>query len=116
MDLANLTYRDLQVFLEHHKYAIILFDAAWDIGPGAAIRKSLTEAVELLSEVVCFAQVDVDREPELTRWAGVLNVPAIAYCKDGRIVATLVGCFQNIYKNAISLIEGKELGFGAGLG
>ncbi|OJW07439.1 MAG: hypothetical protein BGO49_26090 [Planctomycetales bacterium 71-10] len=109
MAIHEVSTAEYDSFLRERDYAVILYDAPWDVGPGALIRPLFEEAAAALGGRVNFGAVDVDVfGPE----AGlpVANVPTVGYFKGGRLVAALIGP-QDVAARTRAMLEGKHLGY-----
>lgn len=56
----------------------------------------MADAEGALSDGVSFGEVDCDSEPELAKSIPILNVPAVAYYRDGKLAGALIGAGQNV--------------------
>lgn len=108
--LTHAEYRD---FIASKRVAAIHFEADWDIGKHDT-RKAMRDAVRLLGNEVAFAEVDVDLEPDLARSIPVGNVPLVAYYRDGRLVAALIGTGQNVRARVVRVLAGEPIGYNDG--
>jgi thioredoxin-like negative regulator of GroEL len=107
--IHNIDTRNLDAFLSERPFAVILFDAAWDIGPGSAIEPRFQAASAELGTEANFGRADVDSNRDLCQRLGVSNVPTVAYFRSGIPVAVLVGAFQQVGDRVRSLIEGRQI-------
>ena len=85
------------------KNAVVLFDAEWDIGPGGAVRSKIKSVEETFKDSIFFGEVDVDKEQELASSVPILNVPSIAYYKEGVLQKVELGETQDIKQNIRTL-------------
>jgi len=86
-----LTQADIGFFLEEKPAAAIHFDAKWDATHRAVTRSAMADAEQVLAERANFGEVDCDSDPELAKSIPILNVPSVAYYRDGKLVGALIG-------------------------
>jgi thioredoxin-like negative regulator of GroEL len=91
-----LTKADIASFVMEKPAAAIHFDANWDAKYRAVIRSAMADAEQFLSDRVNFGEIDCDSEPELAKAIPILNVPSVAYYRDGKLVGALIGAGQNV--------------------
>lgn len=60
-------------------------------------------------------EVDCDRDIELAKSVRPLNVPAVAYYLDGKLVTVLTGFRQNVRGRLERLLRGKQIGYKDGM-
>ena len=75
---------------------IVHFDAEWD-GHRPAMAKKLLAGVEACQHPVAVQYVD--DHPDIARSRGLLNVPSLAYYRDGECVAVVIGLAQDVPEN-----------------
>jgi len=109
--ILRVTAESYSRFLIAKPYAVILFDAAWDVGPGAEIRRSFESAAAAIAEHANFGEVNVDDELCLARQIPIINVPTVAYYRDGQLIKALIGANQDVAGRLSALIDGCEIGF-----
>lgn len=71
----------------------------------------MLDAEKELCNSVNFAEVDVDSSMELAKSLGLLNVPSVAYYRDGQLVAMLIGSRQNVRRRLERVIRGEAIGY-----
>lgn len=71
----------------------------------------MAEAEAGLGELANFAEVDCDVEVELARLIPVTNVPLVAYFRDGRRVAALIGGGQNVRARVARVLRNEPIGY-----
>ena len=54
MEIRRISEDEFESFLREKEYAVVLFDAPWDVGPGALIRPLFEKAAAALSNRVNF--------------------------------------------------------------
>lgn len=91
-----LTSTDFQAFVAAKPAAAIHFDAEWDVSYRAVLRERMLEAEEALANEANFGEVDCDRNLELAKSIPLLNVPAVAYYRNGKFVAVIGRAKQNV--------------------
>ena len=84
-----LTQADIARFLAEKLAAAIHFDASWDAEFRAVTRSAMADAEQLLAERANFGEVDCDSDPELAKSIPILNLPPVAYYRDGKLVSWL---------------------------
>ena len=105
-----LTSKDLPAFLTAKPVAALHFDAAWDARCRDQVRRSMREAEAALGEQASFAEIDCDADAKLAKSIPVLNVPLVAYYRDGRLVAALIGADQNVRARVERVLRGEKVG------
>lgn len=100
-----LTQADISAFLGEKPVAAIHFDAKWDANR-AATRNAMTDAEQVLSDCVNFGEVDCDSDPELAKSIPILNVPSVAYYRDGKLMGALIGAGQNVRLHLERILRG----------
>jgi thioredoxin-like negative regulator of GroEL len=86
----------LHLLVAEKPAAAIHFDAEWDAKYRAVTRSAMAEAEQFLADRVNFGEVDCDTDLELAKSIPILNVPSVAYYRDGKLVAALIGAGQNL--------------------
>jgi thioredoxin-like negative regulator of GroEL len=104
-----LTQADIASFLAEKPVAAIHFDANWDGKYRAVTRSAMADAEQVLAECVNFGEIDCDSEPELAKSIPILNVPSVAYYRDGRLVGALIGANQNVRLLLEGVLRGDPL-------
>jgi hypothetical protein len=109
--MRPLTGSDFPAFVTAKPAAAVLFDAEWDVRGRPAIRGRMLEAERVLGDRVNFAEVDIDRDGQLAKSIPVLNVPLVAYYRDGKLVAVLIGADQDVRARAERVLRGEPIGY-----
>jgi thioredoxin-like negative regulator of GroEL len=102
-----LTQADIACFLAEKRTAAIHFDANWNAKYRAVTRSAMAEAEQVLAEQVNLGEVDCDSDPELPKSIAILNVPSVAYYRDGKLVGTLIGANQNVRLQLERVLRGE---------
>jgi thioredoxin 1 len=110
-----VTNADFQSFLEAKPAALIRFDAKWDVAYAPALQRRMQEAEQILADQVNFGEVDCDADPELAMSIPILNVPTVAYYRNGQLVVALVGAEQNVAARAARVLRGEPIEYQDGL-
>ena len=76
--------------------AVILFDAEWDVGPGKVILHSFEGARKRYSQRIEFGFIDVDKQQEIAKSVGLLQVPSVAYFLSGGLLKLVAGANQDV--------------------
>jgi thioredoxin-like negative regulator of GroEL len=105
--MRQLTSAEFQSFIEAKPAAAIHFDAGWAVAYRPLLRQKMLEAEKGLGDRAKFGEVDVDRDMELAKSVRLLNVPTVGYYRDGRLVAPLTGCRQNV-RRRLERVMGEE--------
>jgi thioredoxin-like negative regulator of GroEL len=105
-----LTSEDVPAFIAAKPAAALHFDADWDKGR-EPVRRSMLEAEAVLGERVNFAEIDCDASVALSKSIPVLNVPLVAYYRDGKLVAALIGADQNVRARVERVLRGEKIGY-----
>jgi|SRR5262245_48277401 len=106
---------DYQHFITAAPIAVIHFDAEWDTRYREVTRIRMQQATKAFGLQAAFAEVDIDRSPELAKAIGVLNVPTVAYYRDGVLVAALIGSHQDVLARTERVMRGESIGLDDGL-
>jgi thioredoxin-like negative regulator of GroEL len=109
MAIRRVSEDDYESFLLEKEFAVVLFDAPWDVGPGASIRPPFEAAAEAFSSRVNFGEVNCD-EFDRVKSVPIVNVPTVAYYKGGRLIAAPVGASQDVTARTRAMLEGKRIG------
>jgi thioredoxin-like negative regulator of GroEL len=104
-----VTQTDIAVFLAEKPAAVIHVDANWDAKYRAIIRSAMADAERVLAARVNFGEVDCDRDPELAKSIPILNVPSVAYYRDGKLVGALIGAGQNVRVHLDRVLRGDPI-------
>ena len=102
-----LTQADISAFLVEKPVAAIHFDAKWD-AYRTATRSAMAHAEQALADCVNFGEVDCDRDPELAKSIPILNVPSVAYYRDGKLMGALIGASQNVRLHLERVLRGTD--------
>lgn len=114
--MVPLDRHQFESFIAAKLAAAVHFDAEWNSSCRTVTRRQMQEAEASLSEQVNLGEVDCDASPELAKSIRVLNVPSVAYYKDGKLVAVLIGARQNIQARLERILRGESIGRDDGLG
>ena len=101
---------ELQSFLATKPIAVIHFDTEWNSKYRDQVRRSMSEAQAAFGDQASFAEIDCDANVALARSIPVLNVPLIAYYRDGSLIAALIGANQNIHARTERVLRGEAIG------
>ena len=112
--MRQLTGENFHCAVSAKSAAAIHFDAAWDVAYRPVVRQTMLDAERVLGDRVTFAEVDCDREVELARSIPVLNVPLVAYYREGKLIAALTGADQNVLARLERLLRNQPIGYGDG--
>lgn len=104
-----VTQTGIAVFLAEKPAVAIHFDANWDVKYRAIIRSAMADAERVLADRVNFGEVDCDRDPELAKSIPILNVPSVAYYRDGKLVGALIGAGQNVRVHLDRVLRGDPI-------
>ena len=105
-----LTATEVEAFIEAKPVAAIHFDAEWDTNYRTIGRRKMEEAEQALGELVNFGEVDCDLAPKLAKSVPVLNVPSVAYYRNGVLIAALVGTEQDVRGGVERILRGEAIG------
>ena len=106
-----LTSEDVPAFLAAKPAAALHFDADWDAKYREQVRRSMLDAEAAFGEQASFAEIDCDANVELSKSIPVLNVPLVAYYRDGKLVAALIGADQNVRARMERVLRGEKIGY-----
>ena len=104
-----LTEADIASFLAEKPAAAIHFDAAWNAKYRAVTRNAMADAEKVLAAYVNFGEEDCDSEPELAKSIQILNLPSVAYYRDGKLVGALIGASQNVQLHLERVLRGDPI-------
>jgi thioredoxin-like negative regulator of GroEL len=113
--MRPLNSGDFAAFVAARTTAVVHFDAEWDVSGRAATRQKMAEAEQVLGEQVNFGEVHCDRDTELARSIPVLNVPLVAYYREGKLIAALSGAGQNVRGRLERILRREPIGHRDGL-
>jgi thioredoxin-like negative regulator of GroEL len=105
--MRMLTEREFPAFITSRPVVVLHIDTCWDTYRDT-VRAKMLEAQAALKEFAAFAEVDADTEADLCRSLGVANVPHVAYFRDGKMVAVLVGTSKDIRAETEHILNGKD--------
>ena len=108
--MRQLTTDDFASFIADHPVAVIHFDVPWDVGYRPGMRLEMKETSEVFSNGLDFAEVDCDAQHEIARAVPILNVPTVAYYRDGILVAALIGANQNVRARVERVLRNEPIG------
>jgi len=108
--MRQLTSTDIASFVAAKSVAAIHFDAEWDVSYRPIVRAKMLEAERVLDEQANFGEVDVDQNQKVAQAIRLLNIPAVAYYRGGKVVAVLHGARQNICARIERLLRGELIG------
>jgi thioredoxin-like negative regulator of GroEL len=106
-----LTSEEVPAFIAAKPAAALHFDAEWDAKNREQVRRSMLEAEAALSEQATFAEIDCDSNVAFSKSIPVLNVPLVAYYRDGKLVAALIGADQNVRARVERVLRGEKIGY-----
>ena len=91
--MTDLTHESFPAFVSTHSFAVVHFWAAWN-GYDLELRQWLEHGVPMdLLNQIAFGRLDIDPPEhwEICRQHKVLNVPVLAFYRDGAVVETFTG-------------------------
>ena len=109
--MRQLSSSQYAAFLSEKRVAAVHFDAAWNVGYRQEMRRRMRDAAEAIGEQANFGEVDCDTEIALARSLPIINVPTVAYYRDGVLVAALIGANQNVKQRVERLLRGDPIGY-----
>jgi thioredoxin-like negative regulator of GroEL len=105
---------EVEDFLAAKPLAVLHFDAGWDTRLIDLTRQTMAEAEAALGDKASFAEIDIDANVEFSKSIPVLNVPLIAYFRNGKLLAALVGAGQNVKARLERVLRGEPIGYSDG--
>jgi thioredoxin-like negative regulator of GroEL len=111
MVMRLLTSDEVPAFVAAKRAAALHFDADWDAKYREQVRQSMLDAQAALDQEANFAEIDCDSNVELSKSIPVLNVPLVAYYRDGKVVAALIGADQNVRARVERVLRGERIGY-----
>ncbi len=90
-----VTQADISSFVADKPLAAIHFDAEWDLHR-SVMRSKMEQAEKCLADVANFGEVDCGRDPELAKSIPILNIPTIAYYREGKLIGAIIGAAQDV--------------------
>ena len=109
--MQELTSEEFKTFIKAKPVAAILFDAPWDVSYRPIVRGNMLQAEKLHGHHAQFGEVDCDKFPELAKSMQILNIPFVAYFRDGKLVAGLIGAHQNVSARLERVSLGCTIGY-----
>lgn len=110
MGVVNLTGATYQAFLDRSRFVVVLLDAPGWNKSGARMRDVVfPSAAALLGSQATFGFVDIDAEPDVAQAVRLMNVPTVAYYRDGVVVAAWIGANQDVTGRTLALINGLPI-------
>ena len=106
-----LTSNEVPAFVAAKPAAALHFDADWDANPREKTRRTMLEAEAALGDYANFAEINCDANVDLANAIPVHNVPMIAYYRDGKLMAALIGAGQNVRARMERVLRGEEIGY-----
>lgn len=110
-----LTSTEYKSFVEAKPAAAVHFDAEWDVAYRPITRRLMLKAEEVLIDHVNFGEVECGSNRQLANSIPIPNVPCVAYYRNGRLIAALVGAEQNIRARLERIVRGEPIGYKDGL-
>jgi len=107
--MRRLTQADIASFLGEKRVAAIHFDANWDAKYRAVTRSAMANAEQVLAGCVSFGEVDCDSDPELAKSIPILNIPSVAYYREGKLVGALISASQNVRLHLERVLRGDPI-------
>ena len=108
--MRPLTQADIASFLTEKPATAIHFDANWDVKYRNIVRSAMADAEQALGNRVNFGEVDCDSAIELAKSIPILNVPTVAYYRDGKLVGALISADQNVRLHLECVLRGDPIG------
>ena len=71
----------------------------------------MLDAEKTFGDRVSFGEIDIDQNEKLVKSMGILNVPAIAYYREGKLVAALIGVHQSVRVRVQRVLTGEPIGY-----
>jgi len=113
--MRKLTAAGYAAFVASNRIAVVHFDAEWDVAYRPIVRRRMAEVEREFGERASVGEVDIDAHPELATSIPILNVPTVAYYRDGRLVSALIGAGQNVLERVARVGRGELIGYDDGL-
>jgi thioredoxin 1 len=102
LEIFPVSLKTYSEFVKSRPVAVIHFWAAWN-GIDEEMKSRLKQIADSFIDQIAIGSIDTDREEiwALTKELKVLNLPALAYYKNGQHIETAIGLYPTEY------IEGK---------
>jgi hypothetical protein len=71
----------------------------------------MLDAETIFGERVSFGGIDIDQNEKLVKSTRILNVPEIAYYREGKLVAALIGVRQSVRSRVQRVLAGEPIGY-----
>jgi thioredoxin 1 len=107
--MRTLTSGEFAEFIVSKPFVVVHFDATWD-GYALGVRSHMSDAEREHGQVAAFGEIDIDGAPDVAMSVGILNVPTVAYYRDGRLVAALCGASQSVRERVARVLRGDPIG------
>ena len=105
----TVTRATLPEFLGRKPYSVIHIDARWDRRYREIVSGRIHSLEAQFQNDISFGYIDCDAEQDYAREIGVVNVPTVAYYKERRLVAAVVGIQQDVAENIKRMRRGDTL-------
>jgi thioredoxin-like negative regulator of GroEL len=109
--MRQLKSAEFESFIAAKSAAAIHFDAEWDVAYRPLLRRRMLDAERELADRANFGEVDIDDNMELAKSMRLLNVPSVAYYRNGQLVALLIGSRQNVRQRLERVMRGESIGY-----
>jgi hypothetical protein len=105
-------------FIHDNRFATVLFDAPTWNTTYKQTSSDFQSIADKLGQLAAFGFVDVDDPSmvEICRTIPVVNVPLIAYYKDGKLIKGIVGVGQDVAGRIRAVAAGYPIGNDDGYG
>jgi thiol-disulfide isomerase/thioredoxin len=97
----------IDAFLAEKPIAVVHFDAEW-VTYRDEVRKTMDRAAARFGDLVSFAEVDVDEDVVLAKALDVVNIPLIAYFRDGELAAMRIGDGDHVEARIVRMLRGES--------
>ena len=107
--VAHITEANYLQFLRQHEFAVILWDADWDVASHQKFWRVFEQAARQFGTRVSFGEVDIEKTTDLVSSISILNVPAISYYRNGQVVKVLIGAERDLTPRIQALLHGLSI-------
>jgi thioredoxin-like negative regulator of GroEL len=108
--ITKVTKENYATFITERRFAVLHFDTEWDVGGRPLMRLIMAAIMKEFPEGVNFGEVDCDVDVEPAKGIPVWNVPLVAYYRQGKLVAALVGMGQNVRERLRRVMKDEFIG------
>ncbi len=108
MAIRAISADEFESFLRESEYAVVLFDASWNVASKEKFWPRFEAASETYTGRVVFGEIDCDISPQIARSIPIANLPAVAYYRHAGLITALIG-YQDVASLTEALVDGRPI-------